>query len=293
MTQRKHLPALDGLRGVALLLVFLLHTIMLPDVGYSLFKKVIYFGHWGVDIFFCLSGFLITGILYAAKDDQHYFRNFYARRALRIFPLYYFFLLLYYLLVIRLHIINFGAQKMLEASQDFRWLWWYGTNIRIAETGHFMTASINHFWTLAVEEHFYLVWPFLVFWLSRRGLFRAIALIVVSALVLRIWLESRGVSGYVITSLTVCRVDSFAIGGAFSLLLTSSWWQDRLRLNLKMLMIPSGLVAIACEYAGGKMGGDNWVYLYCHFLFAPDRRGRHRQRKGIEHLKHSLTSMAW
>jgi hypothetical protein len=155
--KRSHDPALDGLRGVALIMVFLLHTIILPEGTFRIFKDVIELGRLGVDLFFCLSGFLITGILYAAKNDAHYFRNFYARRALRIFPLYYFFLVLYYFLVVHWHVVHIGAAKTAEAAADLHWLWFYGTNLRIAETGTFITSSLNHFWTLAVEEHFYLI----------------------------------------------------------------------------------------------------------------------------------------
>src|SRR4051794_6535913 len=93
---RGHITALDGIRGTAILLVMLHHLIRLPaslEEG-SAAKELLSAGAWGVDLFFVLSGFLITGILYDAKERPHYFRNFYARRVLRIFPLYYGYLVL-------------------------------------------------------------------------------------------------------------------------------------------------------------------------------------------------------
>jgi peptidoglycan/LPS O-acetylase OafA/YrhL len=185
-------------------------------------------GSRGVDLFFCLSGFLITGILVAAKGHTHFFRNFYARRTVRIFPLYYFFLLVYYLLVVRFHVVNFGAAKLSLVAEDLHWVWFYGTNILIARQGHFITPTLNHFWTLAVEEHFYLVWPFVVFALRRRQLLIASGVLMGACLVLRVVLMVHGTPGQVIETLSPCRADSFAMGAAASLLLESARWRERL-----------------------------------------------------------------
>jgi len=89
---RGHLPALDGVRGLAILMVLLLHFVG-QTTATSRYEAavnwVLSYGLLGVDLFFVLSGFLITGILYDARDQAGYFRRFYMRRALRIFPLYY------------------------------------------------------------------------------------------------------------------------------------------------------------------------------------------------------------
>ncbi|MGC2512156.1 MAG: acyltransferase, partial [Acidobacteriaceae bacterium] len=93
---RRHVPALDGVRGLAILLVLVSHLMLFNDrtgsrVGDSL-SALRGLGWVGVDLFFVLSGFLITGILFDTLHDPHYFRSFYMRRFLRIFPLYYGFL---------------------------------------------------------------------------------------------------------------------------------------------------------------------------------------------------------
>src|SRR3954467_8703188 len=89
-----HIPALDGIRGLAVLLILYCHATVIEPGGAlgKLFLSTARISWAGVDLFFVLSGFLITGILFDAKSKPHFFRNFYARRTVRIFPLYYAFL---------------------------------------------------------------------------------------------------------------------------------------------------------------------------------------------------------
>src|SRR5215204_2507864 len=96
------IPVLDGVRGLAVVLVLICHATMLNDVPTAAAKLYLALARlsWaGVDLFFVLSGFLITGILFDAKGRDHFFRNFYARRTVRIFPLYYAFLVITLLLL--------------------------------------------------------------------------------------------------------------------------------------------------------------------------------------------------
>src|SRR3954465_7692198 len=101
-----HVPALDGVRGLAILVVMVGHLTLGWNPNYRFeyaLQALVQTGWWGVDLFFVLSGFLITGILLDAKGSSHYFRNFYVRRVLRIFPLYYGFLFAFFILAPLLH----------------------------------------------------------------------------------------------------------------------------------------------------------------------------------------------
>ena len=121
-------------------------------------------GQTGVDLFFVLSGFLITGILLDTRNHPRYFINFYGRRTLRIFPLYYgiIFLTLFLPMIVRMIV----GEPVTEHQRNQWWLWLYLTNV-----GVFLGVDVPamHFWSLAVEEHFYLVWPAVVYILSPGG----------------------------------------------------------------------------------------------------------------------------
>jgi peptidoglycan/LPS O-acetylase OafA/YrhL len=144
-------------------------------------------GWAGVDLFFVLSGFLITGILLDTRDDRAYFGTFYARRFLRIFPLYYGFLLCWVLTVGLTHWFDPSASRSFLSSQG--WYWSYLANFKIARSGWGDGLEPGGFWSLAVEEQFYLVWPLLVYWLSPRRLAQLCGVMIVTALLLRIgWL---------------------------------------------------------------------------------------------------------
>ena len=170
-------PVLDGVRGIAILLVLWYH--FTPEIGVPVraiewLKKTSTGGWLGVELFFVLSGFLITGILLDAKGSPNFFRNFYARRILRIFPLYYACLAFVLLLLTR---FEFHTPHDLDGiDRAAPWLWSYCANIgwllqampRIPWPAEFL--DLRHFWSLAIEEHFYLLWPLIVATTSLRQL---------------------------------------------------------------------------------------------------------------------------
>src|SRR5580700_6952106 len=150
------LPALDGIRGVAILLVLFYHLFRYDN---SLLGRLSHHGWLGVELFFVLSGFLITGILYDSRGEVHYFRNFYGRRVLRIFPLYYGFLAVAALLAPLL--IKAQLQGIHTYIHYQVWWWLYAANILESIKG-WICAAFDPFWSLAIEEHFYLIWPLLI-----------------------------------------------------------------------------------------------------------------------------------
>jgi peptidoglycan/LPS O-acetylase OafA/YrhL len=220
-TELRHNNALDGIRGLAILmvlgrhLIYINNTVMSP--GYILARGVRDSLFSGVDVFFALSGFLITRILVQTASDNHFFRSFYARRALRIFPLYYGVLLVVFACTPFFHIHWNGDQwrlltysnRLFQARGGNPWNFYYGGLI-----------SLVNFWSLHIEEQFYMVWPLFVFLLrSPRRLLSLAAALSAACLGVRVWLYLHGFSEeYLYTSL-VARVDSLLIGACLALAL--------------------------------------------------------------------------
>lgn len=216
------LPALDGVRGLAILLVMLHHFCFYSGIRpLSLLDNLIYqlsYAGWvGVDLFFVLSGFLITGILWDARhNEQHYFRNFYMRRVLRIFPLYYGVLACTFLLLPRLAPTNPDVQGFLD---DQLWYWGYTLNLKIAWSGWPDFYAFGHFWSLAVEEQFYLFWPLVVFYFPRPTLLALCMAIIAGSLGLRLLIVLTPLPNLAAYVLTLARMDALAVGALLAILI--------------------------------------------------------------------------
>ena len=169
-TAPHHIAALDGLRGLAVLSVFIFHSVgpLITPGG-----PVAYMGWLGVDLFFVLSGFLITSILLRARYADNYYRVFYVRRALRILPLYY--------IVLSLSLLTTRDHYTIRAQI---WFWLNVSNLATA-FNPMLIPWLSHYWSLAVEEQFYLVWPALVRRLSPVSLFNLCIFVIISLLVVR------------------------------------------------------------------------------------------------------------
>jgi peptidoglycan/LPS O-acetylase OafA/YrhL len=195
----------------------------MPDRLQEWVKKAILTGGWiGVDLFFVLSGFLITGILLRTKKDPNYFLNFYARRILRIFPLYYAALIVLFIALPALGFFSEARFEPIRNAQAVHWL--YATNFAFwllpKEVLSVHYIELRHFWSLAVEEHFYLFWPALVWALNPKPLKQVCIGLIVSALAFRLLGVYLGASSGYFT-LTFCRWDALAAGALIAVLVHS------------------------------------------------------------------------
>ena len=252
----RHYVALDGLRGVAILSVMLYHF----TGGYQGTNPVLRLwgfiadaGWMGVDLFFALSGFLITGILYDAALAEHKVKNFYARRALRIFPLFY--------------AILFGL-LLLTPVLHFHWhsehlfYFFYLSNVAVLFKPDFQPPSrwinLGHLWSLAVEEQFYLLWPFIVWRIRQRErLLWIIVAVLIAGPLLRCLLLTEGMDSVSMSRLLLTRADSLLFGGGVALL-TRGPSVDRIPAK-GIMLISASLLAILLCLAHGPQATSPWI----------------------------------
>ncbi|MGZ3886220.1 MAG: acyltransferase family protein [Flavisolibacter sp.] len=176
---RTYYPALDFLRGLAISIVVIYHNFS----SLSFFR----FGWMGVDLFFVLSGFLITDLLLKSRENKFFFRNFYIRRILRIFPLYYLVLVSFFLLSPHLFSQKGPNTTFSYYNENKAWFWSYFQNWLMVHKGPAPVPFLSHFWSLAVEEQFYVLWPVLIFFIrGLDNLKKAIYVLLGVALIIRV-----------------------------------------------------------------------------------------------------------
>ncbi len=188
-------------------------------------------GWVGVQLFFVLSGFLITGILLDDRDSPRAIRVFYIRRSLRIFPVYYALLFVYF--VVLPPFFPFLRRPVSESV----WYWVYLSNWSWLHYG--ILPGIGHLWSLAVEEQFYVVWPWVAVFTRPRTLARICVAVVVLSLASRAVLHRLHVSDLWLYSATICRADALAMGALVALAFRSEVWRPRLLRALG----PSAIIA--------------------------------------------------
>lgn len=208
-----HFPPLDGLRGIAILLVIVFHSWFRPTLGnlHHSVSFVVGVGWSGVELFFVLSGFLITGILLDARGSDRYFRNFFARRVLRIFPLYYGVLAVYFAVTA----LPWGwAGHMLgEAAGQQLWYVLFVSNYSMASKGA-LPQGLDVTWSLAVEEQFYLIWPAVVWLVPQRWLLRLSVTLTLLSFACRVGQIGVGVHPGIIYLLTTSHFGAISLGAA-------------------------------------------------------------------------------
>jgi peptidoglycan/LPS O-acetylase OafA/YrhL len=258
---RGRIPELDGLRGVAIAMVVAHHYFLepiqaRPGTWLSHMQAAGRLAWSGVDLFFVLSGFLIGGILLDARDSLNYFQVFYTRRFFRIVPIYAVFLWMAFLL--------FMASRLMVPSR-FAWLFqerlpWAPyifliQNFWMAKANTFGAVILSVTWSLAVEEQFYLTFPFLVRVLSPRNLVLFLFGAVFAAPLLRvaiheIW-RGHAVAWYVAMP---CRADALLLGALGAVALRNPRWRSRLLNSRKALLC--ALVVLACGFGLLTKFGD-------------------------------------
>ena len=247
MAEKPYIAPLDGIRAIAILLVLLHQGSFAKSIDGSGFLGanlllVMDAGWMGVQLFFVLSGFLITGILLDSKGDdlKRSFKHFYLRRSLRIFPIYYFSLLVLFLAAALLQ----DGPAWLENTYHYKFWFLFYLNNWITP---FADTLLGHFWSLAVEEQFYLLWPLLVFSLGRRALISVCIGLIVLAPAFRYALtifqpEHAHLTAYVWTP---ARLDALAIG---ALLAISRQVKGARQGSMDKIML--GLMLVSLAYMG-------------------------------------------
>ncbi len=266
---RRRIPQLDGVRGIAILLVILHNeSTVFPSLH---LERVFASGWMGVDLFFVLSGFLITGILVDSRGSDRYFANFYARRCLRIWPLYYTLLLFMFVIVPRLRPSE--AHTVFDRSSP---AWSYPLFLQnfFVAVPTSAAGPLAVTWSLAIEEQFYLVWPWIVRWCSGKQLAWLAGLVIAASPLVRVVLAAHGVELY---TNVFCRLDGLMAGALLAVVVRSpgvrpAAFVRRAGLVL-VLALPLSLVtdAIGAQWAAFSLSAA-WSAAFVYLaLFSPWR----------------------
>jgi peptidoglycan/LPS O-acetylase OafA/YrhL len=222
-------------------------------------------GWAGVQLFFVLSGFLITDILLRAKGGPDYFRTFFIRRTLRIFPLYY-----AYLAVAFFVFPLIATAKWIDTATANQWWFWTYLANWATPLGRGI-PGLSHLWSLAVEEQFYFVWPFVVIWLPIGRLRGLCAALVLLTPLIRLGLVTSGLPSLTAYEFTIARWDALAIGAWMACMLAEPATRPRLALMFR----PALLLSL-----GGLVGMTLWL------------RGFHQDETPVLVLGQSLVALA-
>ena len=221
-TVRQYFPGLNTLRGIAVILVVLYHNFN--------FLPLTQFGFLGVDLFFVLSGFLITDILLRTKARPHYFTNFYTRRVLRIFPVYFASLLFLFFILPSFLKVNYDLNYY---RNNQYWFYLFIQNWLFVIKPLEKSFLLNHFWSIAIEEQFYIVWPFVIYSIKKtQTLLRLLCILFLSLFVFRWWILFEHMQDQRIFSFL--RFDGLLAGSAIALI---KWHKLQMPRHLNAILI--------------------------------------------------------
>lgn len=246
----QYIPALDGLRGIAVSLVIFYHCH--TKLGDGLLSRFAEYGWAGVNLFFVLSGFLITGIIIEGREDAHFFRNFYARRALRIWPVYVLLLLLNYILVPCL--LEHNPQHAWQITSTAPWLYYalFVQNLFALA----LPGAIGPTWSLAIEEQFYLAWAPV----GRRLSLRHLAIVLTAVFVASPAIRACN-TGLLTPTHTLIHLDGLAIGSLIAVLLRMDAFSKPVWRKLGLAGIALGLFGVGLMLYRGTAFADTFLAL--------------------------------
>ncbi|MBK6564122.1 MAG: acyltransferase [Saprospiraceae bacterium] len=217
------------MRGIAALMVVIFHFFVSPNVQYmenlDFFKKITNVGHHGVSLFFVLSGFVITRILINDRSNTNFFSNFYWKRILRIFPLYYFYLIVSYYLV-----PFFFNENYVDFKLQIPYYLYYQNLFEVIK---FDYIGPGHYWTLMIEEHFYMFWPLFIYFVKPNNLIKYIVFYFLIISFIKYFMLSNGIE---INHFTLTRVDQLMFGAILSILEIKGFFYKKNALNYFFLI---------------------------------------------------------
>jgi peptidoglycan/LPS O-acetylase OafA/YrhL len=254
----KYIPQFDGLRGIAILAVLFAHLTYIHSIRSA---HIFQYGRTGVDLFFVLSGFLITGILLDTKNSRGYFKNFYARRALRIWPLYYGILLLIFFLFP----VFFSRYLIYTNRNTWPYYATYAQNLFY----HFDdSAPLTPTWSLAVEEQYYMFWAPVVFLFGRKSLRNILFGMIVFSFCFRVISSLRGAPLEFLHNFTLCRLEPLSAGGLAALWLRSEKCSPVKWARGGMMALTIGLAGVAIALVDWGIDGPIYSYPFLASAFA-------------------------